>query len=198
MVETLSEILERCRTGDAAAAATLVGRFQRWALDLACALVHDRALAEDVVQETFLVALRGLDGLREAEAFPGWLRQILRRQAARMSRKHGDTVSRDPEQGVGAGRCPGQSVERDELRAIVRNALERLPAAEREAAVRFYIDQQRCVEIAQALSIPPSTVRRRLFDARTRLRDLLREYVDDRPDRRQVEQGPAAVTDFRF
>ncbi len=187
MVETLSEILERCRTGDAKAVAVLVDRFHRWALDLARALVHDNTLAEDVVQETFIAALQGLAGLRDADAFPGWLRQILRRQANRIGRKHRDTVSWDTESIPAASPCSGEGVERDEIRKIVRDALERLPTAEREAAVRFYIEQQRCVEIAQALSIPLGTVRRRLFDARARLRSMLLGYIHSRPDDREMK-----------
>lgn len=180
MLDTLTEILEGCRTGDAKAVAKLVDRFNRWALDLARALVHDSVLAEDVVQEAFIAALQGIHGLRNTDAFPGWFRQILRRQASRMIRKYGETVSYDNDQIKETMDCAHEWIERDELRKIVRDSVEKLPEAERDAAVRFYIEQQRCVEIAQALSIPPGTVRRRLFDARTRLRNMLVEYVDDR------------------
>ncbi|MBI5093899.1 MAG: sigma-70 family RNA polymerase sigma factor [Candidatus Hydrogenedentes bacterium] len=195
MVETLSELLQRCRTGDADAVAALVGRFRHWALDLARALVHDDGLAEDVVQETFLAALRGLDGLRDADAFPGWLRQILRRQAGRMTRKYGDAVPWDAEQIGAEDACPNERVERDELHKIVRDALDRLPPTERDTAVRFYIEQQRCSEIAQTLSVPPGTVRRRLFDARARLRDMLLGFLDDGHEVRNTKSSP---TDLPF
>jgi DNA-directed RNA polymerase specialized sigma24 family protein len=53
VVETLSELLDRCRSGDAEAVTALVERFRCWALNLARALVRDDALAEDVVQRRF-------------------------------------------------------------------------------------------------------------------------------------------------
>ena len=179
MDETLREILERCRNGDEKAAATLIERFHRWALDLARALTRESALAEDVVQESFIIALQGLENLRSADAFPGWLQQILRRQAYRINGKHRDTVSSDIENIPAASARPDERFEREELRTMVREALDKLPAVERDTAVRFYIEQQRCIEIAQALCIPPGTVRRRLFDARQRLHSMLLEYMDD-------------------
>ncbi len=182
MVETLQELVERCRAGDAEAATILVGRFRCWLFDLSCALVHDRVLAEDVVQETLVAALQSLGGLRNPEALPGWLRQILRRQAGRMVRKNGDTASWNAEDVPEQASSARGRIAHNELRGIVREALGKLPPAEREAAVRFYMEQQRCMEIAKALSVPNGTVRRRLFDARTRLRGLLSDYVDDRPD----------------
>ena len=189
MSETLSEILERCRRGDEDAVSILVGRFRSWALDLAYALVNDRSLAEDVVQEAFIAALQGLDGLRNADAFPGWLHQILRRQAFRIGRKHRSTIPQDMESTPAATPSLENQIERNELRRIVRDALDRLPTAERDAAVRFYIERQRCLDIAQALSIPPGTVRRRLFDARTRLRDMLLGYIDAPPEERDKESN---------
>ena len=178
-METLSELLDRCRSGDAEAVTALVERFRCWTLNLARALVRDDALAEDVVQEAFVAALQGLGSLRHAEAFPGWLRQILRRQASRMDRRWRDAASMEIEAAPDAGPCSSERIERDEVRQVVRNALDRLPPAERDAAVRFYLEQQGCAEIAHALSIPPGTVRRRLFDARARLRGMLLGHVSD-------------------
>lgn len=179
MAETLSEILERCRAGDADAVSNLVHRFRAWALNFANALVHDPALAEDVVQESLIAALHGLGGLREGDAFPGWFRQILRRRAIRATAKRDNAVPFDATQMKSPALGPGELLDREELRDIVQKALARLPGGQRDVVVRFYIDQQRCTEIAQALALPPGTVRRRLFDARARLRDMLLGYIED-------------------
>ena len=96
----------------------------------------------------------------------------------------------DIEDPTDAGLLPRERVERDELRRVVREALDRLPRAERDAAVRFYLEQQGCAEIARALSIPQGTVRRRLFDARARLRNMLLGYVgDETSDQRDIRSS---------
>lgn len=74
-----------CWSGAAAAATrTRCGPAAR---DLAAAILKDRHLAEDAVQAAFVAALGKLGQLHEAEAFPAWLRQIVRTQAHRILRK---------------------------------------------------------------------------------------------------------------
>ena len=59
------------------------------------------------------------------------------------------------------------------MRVFVRDALARLPQAGRETAERFYLREHTLREIADELDLPLGTVKRRLHDARHRLRDLL-------------------------
>jgi RNA polymerase sigma-70 factor (ECF subfamily) len=68
--EELAELVKRCEAGDDNALASLIRRFQPVSLELARALLDDRDLAEDVVQETFITALQRLPELRQADAFP--------------------------------------------------------------------------------------------------------------------------------
>jgi len=187
MTETLSELLARCRHGDAKAVESLIVRFRPWALNLACALVDDPTLAEDIVQEAFISAISALKGLRESEAFPGWLRQIIRRMGLRAMAKRREFPLNEPDAAQTAC-ASAPRIEVSELRQIVRGAIQSLPAAEQEAAVRFYIEQQSCTEIASALAVPKGTVKRRLYDARVHLRSMLTGYVrDDRFDGREHE-----------
>ena len=173
MAELLEELLARCRNGDDDAAEILVRRFRRWAMDLASHILGDQHLAEDAVQEAFVAALQRLDDLRAAEAFPGWLRQIVRTHATRIARgrreRPGGAAGSPPDSGPG----PAQRAIDDEVRCLVRHAVAALPDPARDAAALFYLNELDHYRVARSLEIPAGTVKRRLYDARQALRDGL-------------------------
>ncbi len=183
MSEGLAELLERCRGGDSRAIATLVRRFQPWALDLARALLGDAHLAEDAVQASFVRALVRLSDLREPAAFPGWLRQVVRTECHAIARRQTDAAlppGRDP---PAAAPTPAEQTEILERCRLVRQALAQLPASSRQAAELYYLEQFNCAEVAERLDVPAGTVKRRLHDARLRLRQMLLGYVEPTPPR---------------
>lgn len=85
--DTLRELIERARRGEAAAVVVIVRRFREHALELARALVGDGHLAEDAVQQAFMRAMASLGSLRDAGAFAGWLRQIVRTECDHIRRQ---------------------------------------------------------------------------------------------------------------
>ncbi|MBN1342695.1 MAG: sigma-70 family RNA polymerase sigma factor [Phycisphaerae bacterium] len=186
MADQLCEILERCRRGDGEAVRLLVVRFRDGALDLARCLLSDEHLAEDAVQEAFLKALDRLGDLRDPAAFPGWFRQIVRTQCHRILRRQREPVVCVDANGVVDPGSPEAGVVGEELRSLVRCAMSELPAKQREAVELFYLDDRPCGEIAAMLGVPSGTVRRRLHEARRRLRDALFDYVTEpkAPNRR--------------
>jgi RNA polymerase sigma factor (sigma-70 family) len=175
VAELLSELLARCRRGDADAAAILVARFQPRAVEFAAALLGDEHLAEDAVQSAFVKALGRLNDLREADAFPGWFRQIVRTEALQLLRQR-STTSPPADESVVAD--PSDAAGREELRELVRSALAALPPRGRETAELFYLDELDCPEVARRLDVPTGTVKRRLHDARKKLRALLLGYFE--------------------
>jgi RNA polymerase sigma-70 factor (ECF subfamily) len=186
--ELLAELLERCRSGDPDAITILVHRFQPWALDLATALLNDPHLAEDAVQAGFIRALSRLADLREPAAFPGWLRQIIRTECHRIARRRtesslGERIDAVEEQ------TPADQAETHERCRLVRQALAQLPPASRQAAELFYLDELDTAEVAERLAVPPGTVKRRLHDARLRLRQMLLGYVEPTPPRAKKPPG---------
>jgi len=190
--ESLPELLGGCRAGDEAAIAELVRRFQTWGIDLARALVDDAGLAEDVVQEAFVTALQQLDRLREPMAFPGWFRQIVRTHANRVTRKRREVAVADMEGAVREECSAPDALAQEELRECVRDAVRNLPAAGRATAELFYLDERSCGEVADLLGVPTGTVKRRLHDARKRLRDMLLGYVRGEPEEREEAEAVEA------
>ena len=187
MAELLADLLERCRKGDQFAYQVVVKRFQNKALDLAKALIGDRHLAEDAIQEAFLTAFCRLNQLREPAAFVGWFRQIVRTEALRVVRKN----SRNREKVVGYQSnqlSPLEKIELEELRQIIHQALSGLSESSRETAELFYLDEQSCAEVAQTLNVPNGTVKRRLHDTRQKLRDILLGYIEEPAAKRKAKR----------
>jgi len=182
VAELLESLLRRCRCGQTDAVETLVARFREHGRQLAAAILNDEHEAEDALQEAFLTALGRLGDLRSPAAFPAWFRRIVRTKAVRMARRRHAVAAAEPAAMAADESSPAEQLERKELRAVVRKAVTALPPAAREATEMFYLEQLRQHEIAEALGVPEGTVKRRLHDARIRLRDLLLGYAEAPPE----------------
>jgi RNA polymerase sigma factor (sigma-70 family) len=176
------ELVIRAQAGDVHAAGELFVRFWRAARAAAYAVVRDMANAEDAAAEAFRVALPRLDRLRDPDRFGPWLRRIVRRVARREStRSHSDSESLDHTLPATTP-DPTLSLERREMALLVSQAVERLPAAEREAVVLYYFEGYAGDEAARFLDIPVGSLRRRLHDGRIRLRRQLTRTLETRED----------------
>lgn len=176
----MDDLLEHCRNGEDDAITTLVTRYRTKALDLAGALLQDEHLAQDAVQEAFIAALARLGALRDPAAFPGWFRQIVRTQCNRIRRcRREEPTDQVDDASSGEADSPSAAAERRERHELVRRALASLPPRGRRAAEMFYLEERRCLDIGAELDIPLGTVKRRLYDARQRLRPMLLGQISD-------------------
>ena len=153
----------------------LVLRFQDMAFAYAYSILGDFQLAEDAAQEAFISAWRNLHQLRKAEAFPGWFKQILHNSCCHLRRGKGpQTTWLDPEITVPSDKDgPQARLERRELRTAVFSAIERLPKNERMVIALFYLNEKSQRDISSFLEVPMTTVAKRLYSARTRIRGKL-------------------------
>lgn len=178
MAELLEELLCRCRNGDRQAMATLMERYWQHAKDQASAILNDEQLAEDAAQETMVIVLLKLDDLRKPAAFAGWLRQIARSQATRLLRRRGASSQESVCEQAAPDGAPADS-QHAELMRLVRRTVASLPDSSREPVRMYYLAEVPQQEIARALGVPEGTIKRRLHDARKRLRDMLLGYITD-------------------
>ena len=136
-------------------------RFAQW-------LSRDRAIAEDVVQESLLRAWRSREALKDPSAARPWLLTIVRREHARLyERKRLELVPL--EDVVETHASPGPAEPDSELFAL-RHAIMKLPIEYREPLVLQVIGGFTTEEIAQELSLSCTAVLTRLFRARNKLR----------------------------
>ena len=150
----------------------LVIRFQDMAFACAFAVLGDVYLAQDTAQDAFVVAWQKLAQLREPAAFPGWFKRIVLTQCNRLTRcKRLQMVPLDETvyaSTVDPG--PHASAERHDLVAKVLQAINALPENERLVTTLFYIDGYTQADIGDFLEVPVSTVNKRLYSARQRLK----------------------------
>lgn len=155
-----------CR-GDLDSFRRLYERHYQMIVALARAQLHDPHLAEDAAQESFAVACQQLARLRDADRFPQWLGTICRRTARRML--HTATMTRPLDGEPPYGGQQVDETESEETQALVRQAVECLPAVHREVVCLRYYGGLSHEQIAAALGITTQAVHGRLQRARRRL-----------------------------
>lgn len=187
-------LVERARAGDTGAFEVLVHRYQGWVFTLAVRMLGDRAEAEDMAQEIFLKAYRGLKRFRGASRFSTWLYAIASHHCfnqlkARRRRplQHGgagdrpDHGEQDPPAAVDrlADQAPRADalLERTDLARIVQAELANLTAEHRIILVLRDIQGLSYQEIAQTLRLDLGTVRSRLHRARMEMRARLTPHL---------------------
>jgi len=136
-------------------------------------LSRDRALAEDVVQESMIRAWKAQDSLLDEAAAKPWFLTIIRREYARtFERKRFPTVDVDE---LIAAEDPELSAAQDQDLAELRAALFKLPLEYREPLVLQVLMGYSTAEIARELDLSNAATLTRLFRARKRLRALCGE-----------------------
>ena len=133
-------------------------------------LIKDKAIAEDVVQETFLRAWKSLDSLKDEKAAKAWLITILRREnARRFERKQFDLVDLEDVSIADDNPTHETQIEHKELRQLMANLSEEY----REPLMLQVIFGYSGEEIAEELKLNKNTVMTRLFRARNQLKEIL-------------------------
>ena len=158
----------------------LVVRFQDAAFEWAYAVLEDENMAQDAVQEAFVVAYQKLDQLRQPYGFPGWLKQIVVSQCYRFTRgKKLEMHSIESTSHVAAMEPgPAATVEEIELKEKVLAAIKELPEHEQVVTDLFYLGGYSQKEIAKLLELPLTTVKKRLQYARRDLKGILVSMFD--------------------
>jgi RNA polymerase sigma-70 factor (ECF subfamily) len=141
-------------------------------------LTQDRAAAEDLVQETYMKALRGFSSFQQGTNFRAWMYKILRNTFLTSKAGLKASVSLDSE-GDDKPAEPAVTetpesvlLARVELETI-QNALENLPVKFREIILLCDLEEMSYQEIGQTLGIPIGTVMSRLSRARKAMREVL-------------------------
>lgn len=197
--------VKRAQAGDAEAFDWLVRRFQDRAVAYAASMVGDLQGAEDAAQEAFVEAYCTFSSLRVPEAFLVWLRKIIWKRCHRQMRgSHLKTVPLETVgESCGLDSDPQSLAEKHELQAEISQAIQSLPAGERAVVTLFYMGQHSHREIAEFLTLPVSTVKSRLHEARSRLKEriiLMAEdhFYENRPSKDENFRSRVMTLTHRF
>ena len=187
-VETDEALVTAAQAGDREAVDSLIRRHQSRIFNFALTLTAGGADAEDLAQETFIRAFRGLSRFRGESSFRNWLYRIAvnaaRTRRAQQARQAAvwearvevdDLAERHPARAAGSVE-QADSVEQAMIRRqALDRALAALPHDLRAAVVLRDVEGLEYREIAAVLRIPDGTVMSRIFRARRLLRPMLAE-----------------------
>jgi RNA polymerase sigma-70 factor, ECF subfamily len=194
--DTDTDLLGRLRAGDERAFVTLVQRHHDAMLRLATSFVPNVAVAEEVVQDTWLGVLRGISGFEGRSSFRTWLFRILVNRARTTGVRERRTIAvgdsgavGDTGAAVAASRFDGSGswlspperwieevedrLEAGKLAGLIRIAIDDLPDRQRTVVTLRDVEGLTSEEVCSVLDISESNQRVLLHRARSRLRQAI-------------------------
>ena len=189
---TPDSLIEQCLAGDQAAWEAIVRQNWRKVFNVAYKFVGKHDEAEDLTQDIFLKIFKALSSFDRRANFQTWIVSISRNLCIdhyRSVRKERQTIAREVDTGdlqpASADRGPYAAAEHQDLRAILRLALEGLPATLRTAVVLRDLQELSYQEIADRLRLPEGTVKSRINRGRLELARQLKRLQDKQPPLRR-------------
>jgi RNA polymerase sigma-70 factor (ECF subfamily) len=202
--ESDAELVERLRAGDEGAFEQLVDEYGLSMLRVAGLYVRDRAVAEEVVQETWLAVLNGIDRFEGRSSLKTWIFRILANRAKTRGEREGRSVplsaiaadaetgeaSVDPERFFGPDGpapfawaapprdWPQKRVLDREALGVIEEAIEMLPETQQTVIRLRDVEGWSPQEVAEALQISDGNQRVLLHRARSKVRAALEDYLD--------------------
>ena len=198
-----ADLVAAIARGEVEALERLYDRYGALVFSVSLRVLHDHHLAEDVVQEVFHRLWRqptSFDPVRGR--FISWMMSVTRNRALdelrrRNRRFRSEERDEDPDREIAGGDRfddPEVGVILSEMRVVVRAAMTRLPAAQREVIELAYFGGLTQQEIAERTGDPLGTVKTRVRLGMRRLRISLADYVDAPPPAQMPDGGEAKET----
>ncbi len=180
----LAHLVRRAQAGSSDAFAELYVATYQQQYNFSYRYLQDQFLAQDAIQETYILALKNITTLRDPLVFVSWLNQINMRvcfEMFRKERKHDLELNRydqahlDQCQEQGAGDSPESQVIREDEQEYVIKQIMALPFSESQAILLRYYRNMKLGEIAKMMDISQSSVKRYLNNGRRMLAERLRK-----------------------
>ena len=170
--------MRRAQAGDALAFRQLVETYKDVSLSLVYGIVKDQALAEDILQDSFLVVYQKLGSFKFKSAFATWLYRIMvnRSYNALKRIKHNKPIEAAEKEQLSS---ENSSLEKDQQRVFINQALAQLPTDQALVIRLFYLSELSLKEVSQATGFSKSKVKVSLHRGRTKLATALEEIMGD-------------------
>jgi RNA polymerase sigma-70 factor (ECF subfamily) len=175
--ETDQALLERYRNGDRAAFTDLVVRYQRPLYNAAFWVLRSAEDANDITQIVFLKVAEQLDDYDPQYKFFSWIYRIAVNESLNLLRRNRREEALDDDVDLPAPERnnPESQFGEAEVSRRIRSALMGLPTNDRVVLSLRHFSECSYSEIGQILDLDEKTVKSRLYEARNRLRDILKD-----------------------
>ena len=202
---TPDTLIARCLSGDQVAWEVIVRQNWRKVFNVAYKFVGKHEEAEDLTQDIFLKIFKALATFDRRANFQTWIVSISRNLCIdhyRSVRKERQTIAREVDtndlQPASKDRTPYAAAEHQDLRAMLRQALQTLPETLRTAVVLRDLQELSYQEIADRLELPEGTVKSRINRGRLELARQLKRLQDKQPAMRRRRGAPARPAEPAF
>ncbi|MDO9085402.1 MAG: sigma-70 family RNA polymerase sigma factor [Anaerolineaceae bacterium] len=185
--------LKKLQSGDQEELTKMVQQYSDSIYRVALRMLNNSAEAEDVLQETFIKALRSIENFEGRSSLATWLYRIAVNEALMVIRKQKpevsliqDDFSEDESDGISVSQIvdwcclPESEFLSNETRKKLNEAMKKLPENLRSVFILRDIEGLSIIETAQALDLTETNVKTRLLRARMKLREELSIYFSDR------------------
>lgn len=172
-------LVARVLNGDHEAFGAIIGRYKDAVFGVALSRLRNFHDAEDLTQITFVEAYDRLDRLQDNTRLGPWLRTIaINRSINYLKRRDRQVDFETIEEPISERASPEAALEQAELREQVLDAVGRLSKTQRETVTLYYISEYSLAEVAAIQEAPLGTVKRRLHEARKKLKQDMLEMVE--------------------
>lgn len=171
--ERLAQLVTQLQSGDQSAFSEIYKLTSPKAFYVAFEITKNEQDAEDILQESYITALDKISTLDKPESFVGWFHRIVankskdslkKKKPALFACDENEAFEVIPDEDTDF--IPEDSVDKSELQQIVMSVLDELSEDKRACVLMYYFEECSVSDIAQALDVPVSTVKNRLFTAR--------------------------------
>ncbi len=187
------DLVKRCQSGDTEAFDELVTRYRTRVFGMIYNMVHNEQDAWDLAQDSFVKAWKSIKRFRGRSSFYTWIYRIVmnvtidwlrKKQVKGAGAEFDDAVQLreiDPASKTvpKADALPYETMERTEIRARIDNAIAQLSPEHRAVILMKEIEEMQYHEISETLGCSIGTVMSRLFYARKKLQNLLRDLYEN-------------------
>ena len=187
------DLVKQCQTGNTEAFDQLVTRYRTRVFAMIYNMVHNEQDAWDLAQDSFVKAWKSIGRFRGRSSFYTWIYRIVmnvtidwlrKKQVKGAGAEFNDAIQlREIEPASRtvpkADPLPHERMERSEIRARIDNAIAQISPEHRAVILMKEIEEMQYHEIAEALGCSIGTVMSRLFYARKKLQNLLRDVYEN-------------------
>ena len=186
--ESIVNLVESAQAGNSDAISELFAEYKNEVYSIAMRETKDRALSDDIVQETFVEVILKINDLKNPASFPAWLKIMAYHQCTRHYKKK-ETVHEtaaienddgwsvfDTVEETNASFIPDEALDQKEFRATILELIDDLPDAQRAALHMFYFEEMPLKVIAKVQGVSVNTANTRLNRGRLAMKDSIENY----------------------